>query len=191
MKLERRIPTLPGSFFFFFFFFFFFLFFLLGRTGIEARTRGGERRQEKRQDTRFPSRWVMLGASRFVQEPVDVPTRRQTRIDPRHRQTFLEIIFISPRGGEGKREIENEDSENLPSVVQEADLVTVFDFSEDFFFFFFSKAIEESLRFNFRIELEFRDFHLFNCEDRNFLRILFWRERRKGFSRTGWIKGPD
>ena len=91
----------------FFFFFFFFFFFLLRRTGIVARTRGGERRQEKRQDTRFPSRWVMLGASRFVQEPVDVPTRRQTRIDPpipdtRDRQTFLEIIFISWRGGEGK-----------------------------------------------------------------------------------------
>lgn len=67
-------------------FFFFFFFLLLRRTGIEARTREGRaegrRRQEKRQDTRFPSRWVMLGASRFVQEPVDVPTRRQTRIDP-------------------------------------------------------------------------------------------------------------
>lgn len=59
-------------------------FFLLGPVS-RCKTRRGEERgggQEKRQDTRFPSRRVMLGASRFVQEPVDVPTRRQTRIDP-------------------------------------------------------------------------------------------------------------
>lgn len=59
-------------------------FFLLGPVS-RCETRRGEERgggQEKRQDTRFPSRRVILGASRFVQEPVDVPTRRQTRIDP-------------------------------------------------------------------------------------------------------------